>query len=380
MSFSIPYIILIFTLCILSFLYDNMHEYSYKNRISGIAIMLFVFFFGFRGFILSDWIIYYPYFYDCEVSNIINITNKTGSWIEPGYTILNLICKLIYPDYQFFVLICCILQLALLLHFFKNRITNIPMALMIYIVFEGLVISTNLMRNSFAIFIFMNAIPYLLARKPLQYFSLCLLALTFHASAIIYFPLYFIFHKTCNRWLYLIIFIISNLVFLLHISVVTYLLSLVGIDESLTMKVRAYTEIYDQRSMLSIGYIERLMTGILVFLYYHELKSIRKENGIFINAVITYLTIYFSFSEFAILSKRIATLFVFGYWIIWIDLIRCFFYENNKKLFVAFIYLYCILRIGSSTRLPDFKYDNFFLGMQSYQERLYYHNKTYEGI
>ena len=80
------------------------------------------------------------------------------------------------------------------------------------------------------------------------------------------------------------------------------------------------------------------------------------------------------------LGAIFATLFAFGYWIVWIDLIRCFFYENNRKLFTAFVFVYCVLRIGSSTRLPDFKYDNWFFGMESYQERMYYHNKTYEGL
>ena len=380
MSFCIPYVLFIVALGALAFVHDNVQEDVQKLRISIFAVAIFVFFFGFRGYIMSDWLNYYPYFYECDLSNVIYFTTKDGGWIEPGYTVLNLVCKFIFPDYQFFVLVCCLLQLVLLLRFFRGRISNIPMALMVYVVFEGLDITVNLMRNSFAILLFMNSIPYLLRRKPIHYFSLCLLALSFHISAIIYFPLYFFFHKTVNKWIYIGVFVVSNLIFLFHIPIIVQMLTLVGIDESLTMRVRAYTEIYDQSKALSIGYLERLLTGLLVFLYYNELKIIRKENCVFINAVIAYLTFFLVFSEFSILSKRIATLFAFGYWIVWIDLIRCFFYENNRKLFTAFVFVYCVLRIGSSTRLPDFKYDNWFFGMESYQERMYYHNKTYEGL
>ena len=380
MANCIPYVIMISLMGLMAFLYDNTPNDVYKRRLCRCAIALFVFFFGFRGFILSDWIMYYPYFYDCNFNNVIYFFPPVSGNFEPGYTILNLLCRAVYPDYQFFILICCILQLVLLMNFFRDRISNIPLALMVYITFEGLVISTNLMRNSFAILLFMNAIPFMVNRKPFHYFGMCLLALCFHVSALLYFPLYFFFHKPCNKWLFLIIFIISNIIFITHIPVVVQMLSLLGIDEQVTMKVRAYTEIYDKSSVISIGYIERLMTGLLVFLYYDELKSIRKGNAVFINAVIAYLTFFFVFSEFAILSKRLSTLFAFGYWIIWIDLIRCFFYENNRRLFYAFVLLYCVLRIGSSTRLPDFKYDNVFLGMQTFQERLLYHNKTYEGI
>lgn len=379
MANCIPYVIMISLMGMMAFLYDNIQYDVYKRRLCRCAIALFIFFFGFRGYILSDWIIYYPYFYDCTFQDIFNYSLTKGT-IEPGYTVLNLICRGIFPDFQFFVLVCCLLQLFLLMNFFRDRISNIPLALMVYITFEGLVITTNLMRNSFAILIFINAIPYLFNRRPLHYFGMCLMAISFHVSALIYFPLYFFFHKSCNKWIFMTVFVISNIIFISHISIVLQFFSFLGINEDLTIKVRSYTEIYEKSSVISIGYLERLLTGILIFLYYDELKSIRKENTIFINAVIVYLVFFFLFSEFDILAKRLSTLFAFGYWIIWIDLTRCFFYDNNRKLFFAFILLYCVLRIGSSTRLPDFKYDNVFLGMQTYQERLLYHNKTYEGF
>lgn len=145
------------------------------------------------------------------------------------------------------------------------------------------------------------------------------------------------------------------------------------------MKVRAYTEIYDKSTKISIGYLERLLTGSLIFCYYNKLIEVRKENIVFINAAIAYFMCFFLLSEFEILSKRLCALFAFGYWMLWMDLLKCFNIENNKKLFAVFISLYCILKIGSSTMLPDFKYENLLFGIQSYQERLYYHNRTFDG-
>ena len=97
-----------------------------------------------------------------------------------------------------------------------------------------------------------------------------------------------------------------------------------------------------------------------------------------VNGLMAYFVMYFFLSEFSVMSKRFATLFAYGYWIIWIDLIQCFAIRNNRRLFKAFVFLYCILRMMGSANLPDFKYDNLLFGIKPYQERLYIHNKTFK--
>lgn len=378
MSNSLPYIILIIVFCSFAFIFERTENNLTKTKIQYCSIGIFLIFFGLRGFILSDWINYYEYFYNCDLSYIFEWTSTQGA-TEPGFTLLCLIVKFIWKDFHFFVLICCIIDTLLLLKFFHKRIQNIPLALAIYICFEGLLISTNFMRNSIAILLFLNAIDYIEQRDAKKYFLCIAIAISFHASALLYIPLYFFLHKKCNKWLYLSIFIFCNVVFIGKISLVSTTLNILGIDDSLSMKVRAYTEIYDKSTKISIGYLERLLTGSLIFCYYNKLIEVRKENIVFINAAIAYFMCFFLLSEFEILSKRLCALFAFGYWMLWMDLLKCFNIENNKKLFAVFISLYCILKIGSSTMLPDFKYENLLFGIQSYQERLYYHNRTFDG-
>jgi hypothetical protein len=378
MIYAIPYLLLIFFLGGVAFLYDKTENDIHKQYIVIASVVIFFIFFGLRGFILSDWIIYYPFFYECSFGDIFNYTLGSQVCFEPGFILLTLICKWIFCDYHFFVFICTLIDTILLLNFLRRRTSNIPLALMIYLVFEGLVLSTNLMRNSIAIFIFLNALDYLERRKPLQYFLLCLLALSFHFSSIIYFPLYFFFHKTCNKWIYAVIFAACNIIYLFHVSIILNFITALGIDEQFSAKVRAYTEYYNEGTGLSIGYLERLFTGILVFIYYNKLIELRKGNGVYINGLIAYFIMFFFFSEFQVLSKRFANLFAYGYWIVWIDLISCFAIENNKKLFQTFVFLYCLLRMVGSANLPDFNYDNLLFGIKSYQERLYIHNRTFK--
>ena len=116
-----------------------------------------------------------------------------------------------------------------------------------------------------------------------------------------------------NRWLFLGIFLACNIVYLGHFSIFLTVAKILGIDEQFAMRIRAYTKLYNDSSSISIGYLERLLTGSLVFLYYNRLKEIRGQNAIMVNGLIAYFIMYFFLSEFSVMSKRFATLFAYGY-------------------------------------------------------------------
>ena len=208
-----------------------------------------------------------------------------------------------------------------------------------------------------------------------------MLALSFHSSSVFYFPLYFFFHKKCNKWIYLALFALGNIVFILHIPIFLKIAEvIVGDSEGRLQKM---LEIYTtgnfaEMKTLSIGYLERLFSGIIVFCYYDKLIEVREENKIFINAFIGYFLTALMLSEFSTISLRMSYLFMFSYWILWNDLIKCFFYENNRKLFLSFIGLYCVLKMIISTDMVTSKYDNVLFGIKSYEERLYIHNRYSE--
>jgi len=382
MVYSLPYILFTALLAAASLVYATTRQEACKRYATVFAVMLFFFFLGFRGFILSDWINYYPYFYDCTLSDIFDFGLASPSGrvrFEPGFTLLCLACRGIVGDYHFFVAVHTAITLALFLAFLRRRVDNIPFALFLFCSFEGFVLVVNLMRNVISIMIFLNALQFIEKRRPLPYFLCCLVALSFHLSSVVYFPLYFFFHRACNKWVYLAIFLALNAMFLGNVSIVPGLCALLGLDEMMAQKIKTYTEIYATNRGISIGYLERLFTGLLVFLYYDSLRGLRKDSAVRLNGIIAYYVMFFSLSEFAELSQRMASLFSYGYWIVWIDLTHCFAIGNNRRLFLAYLYLYCLLRVGLSCRVPDCDYENILFGSQNYQERLLYHNKTYEG-
>ncbi len=371
--YSIAYIICFLLYATMALLYRYSSEAG-KTWIKAISILVFILFFGFRGFVGDDWTIYYPTFESMYSDNVVNIaTSMEMSDLEPGFSILQAVCKFIYPNYHFFIFVCCLLQCALLYNFFRKRVDNLPLAFLVFICMSGVGLEINLLRNSISLFICLNALDFLVKRKPLQYFSLCLLSMTIHISSIVFIPLYFFLHKRLPRWAYITIFIFSALFLLAQINfigpILIYLASFMG--DIYVELVRNYVEgeVAAIQGFLSVGFIERLFTGILIICYYDKLVTINKENTIFINAFLLYFLSFALFREFEVASRRIALLFVFSYWILWCDLFKCFVYKGNKILYALFILCYGLLKIYSSTNEPKFEYDNILFNAKSYGER-----------
>ena len=377
MIYAIPYVILVILLGFLAILIEQKKEDdAFTHKITLWGILIYFVFFAFRGFINTDWMTYYVEFDKCTWDLLFNY--EMGKSREPGFLIFMLLNKSLVPNFHFFVFTSTLLNTWLLLSFFRKYSDNLLIALVIYLVFEGFMINANLMRNSISIFIFLNAITYLQERRPLPYFGLCLLALSFHFSAIVYFPFYFFIHRKLNKWVYLTIFVICIMIFVLHIPIFLKLIKLTGIGGMfIDNKIDAYTELSTARGF-GMGFIERLITGILVFCYYEKLCDARVENRIFINSLVAFFISIFLFSEFAEISKRIYILFIYAYWILWCDLIKCFYYDRNKILFSTFVGLYCIVKTATTLNAPIHEYDNLLFGIKSYQERKYIFQKTFE--
>lgn len=379
MIYAIPYVILICVFFFFALWYEATEREDTRRGIVAACIAIIIFFFGFRGFVFYDWNSYYPAFQALKIEDLQSL--PIDRWpFEPGFSILMIICKNIINEFSFFVLVCTIIDTALLIHFLKKCTSNIPLALIVCFSMNCLLFFTDLMRNSISILIFANATVFIERKQPFYYIGACLLAATFHATAFFYLPLYFFLNRKINRWVYLSIFILGNIVYLLHISVFLYIVEFIAgfISDSLQLKIKTYMEFLPNAGFqISIGYLERLLTGILLFCYMNKLRMQQNGNNIYINTLIIYLVLFFFLSEFKVISLRLAYLFTIGYWVVWLDLLKCFTIDNNRKLYLAFLCLYSILKIYSSTDNIIARYDNVLFGAQPFHIREYIYNKHF---
>lgn len=382
MIYAIPYLLLVAFLGFLAFVYDSQEEESARTFLSVIALYTLIIFFGFRGFCFYDWNSYYPEFQAFQFRELIEL--PIDKWrFEPGFQLLMTGCKAIIDNYHVFVFVCTCINTALLMNFLRKRVDNIPLALVVCICMNGIILFTDLMRNSISILIFMNTLGYLKERRAIPYFLLNLLGMTFHLSSAAFLPLYFVLHRRWPKWLYFGLFLAGNAIYLLHIPIFLAIASvfLGFVNPDLQWKVHEYTELMaNEEFRLSIGYIERLLTGCLVFVYIDKLREQREDSNIFINSILLYLTMFFFFSEFKTISTRVSMLFTYGYWIIWIDLIKCFSHAGNRRLFVTFLSIYCLFKMYGTTNYIIARYDNVLFGAQSYNERVLIYNKNFNEI
>lgn len=380
MTYAIPYLILLTFYAVLAFFYDSLDDPQRKKQITIVSILVFFMFFAFRGYLYTDWISYVKYMENVEWDNIVSFDFTDPDGKEPGFALLAMLCKVVFDDYFFLVFVCTTIDTILFFRFLHRRgVENIPLTLMLFITFEGLVIMFNLLRNAISMFLFMNALEYIEKRKPVQYFSICLLALSLHMSSLLFFPLYFFMHRKMNRWVFISVFFACFLFYVSKLSIVLTVVRILGLEESFGTKIEAYTEIYSSSRALSISVsLEKMGLAMLVFLYYDEIIARFKGRVIIINCLLAYYVLYYMLAEFNTLSYRMSMLFLFTYWILWGDIVKTIYVANNRKIVSSVLFLYCFYITMLAINTPCQEYDNILFGAKGYQERLTILNRTYQ--
>lgn len=378
--YSLPYLLLLFFFAAAAYLFEKTDSDEAKRKINISVVSVFFIFFAFRGYLYTDWQSYATYMEKVEWDELFDWDPLDSSTYEPGFAFLTLLCKSVYNDYAFLVFVCMAIDTMLFLRFLKHRkIDNYALAFMLFISFEGLAIMFNLIRNAISIFILINAMEYIEKRKPLQYFSLCILALMFHASSLVFLPLYFFLHKRFNKWIFLAIAVLCVMFFFSKISFVSLAVKILGIEGTAGGKVEAYTEYMTSTRVFAIThFLENYILVALVFLYYDDILEKFPNHIVIVNSLLIFLIMYFVFAEFRTLSTRLSIIFIFSYWLLWIDVFKVLQLPNNKIMTFSLLFLYGAYMLVKNITMPCQEYDNILFGAKSQQERMIILNRTYQ--
>ena len=374
-TYAIPYIVLA-----LIFMFLSAREYFKPENLNyGIlAALVFLLFFGLRGFVGWDYANYYPSYVDDTKSlfssgSILDKINNL-EW-DTGFSVYLIICKTFFPNYHVFIFISTLIDVVLLFLFFKQYSFNISLSFLLFITFS-ITLEIDLLRNVKAIVLCLIAIPYLIDRKPIQFFMLTLVAATFHFSAFLFLPAYFFIHKKMSQWLLWTLFALGNAI---------YLLSNMNIFETifpylkfLPMTFFDRGEIYinsgsfDIQYGLSLGFIERTITWLLIIFTYKRIVGKWQWAAVFLNFTVIYLMSFLLLSSISVLLSRISLLFSFGYWIIFPLFIDYF--KNNVKVYfyygiIIYLFIYCLLRTSMLNSIMN-KYENVIFNHSTYEEKM----------
>lgn len=370
LSYSIPYIfafLFIFTITARDIQWIS-HGNSSNIKVRIILISFYLFFIGCRGFLHTDWVVYYPEFQKLPVLwNLGNYQFSDMVW-EPGFSLYSIIIKSFFPSYYAWVFIGTLIDILIIDYLLKNNLKYYALGFIFFYSFFTMY-EINLLRNSKAIMLFFLSLQYVERNSYGRYLLINLIGLTFHTSALIYLCIYPILKIHFNRTFLISFFLVGVTVFILQIQWCSGILSFIGENLKIGRMwlLLRYIE-HSESSILSIGFIERTFTFIFLFWNRNKIENHSRFGHIIYNCYLLYFFFYFYFSEFGVFSDRFSTLFILSY---------CFVYpiafqytKKNKLIFIFIMFIYMFLKelIGNRDILN--KYSNIFFGVESYEERM----------
>ncbi|KAA6343061.1 hypothetical protein EZS27_009223 [termite gut metagenome] len=377
---STPYLVFLFYLLV----FFSFELRCRKKRISILAIRYGVvsgllFFLGGRGFVSSDWISYYPYFQEIpsfEISKtykIIKFNTETANF-ESGFNVFSSIIKIISSNYFIWIFVSTAIDIFIIDYFLAKYSRYYALGFILFFVFNGVLMEMNIYRNMKSIGLFFLSLQYVHKHRILSYFILNLLGMAFHTSSVIYLLLYPLWNSKFLVKLMLPIFIVGNILFLFHVKYIAQFFFVIQGDWLLGLqKYLIYIHNPEQYS-LSIGYIERIITYVLIYKDLPQLLLNRK-NIVYINAYILYFISFFYFTEISVIVQRLTILFVFSYWILYPQLLNLI--QNKKLKIICYccLFIFCSFKVLITHQGFINKYENIFFQPSLYEERLSWYQR-----
>lgn len=394
-SYSPPYVLLFVTLFFL-FLWENRMKKNDENItiIRYICMLIFFVFFGFRGYLDTDFVVYYPIYEAAptlsDTQGVLkffsNLNEDYLLKIEPGYKVFVIILKSISEDYFFLQIVSSLIDILFLNYFFKKYSPQYVLGFIMFLVFSGLLIEFDLLRNSKAIFLFIYSLQFIKDRNPIKYFICNGIGLLFHSSAIFYFPLYFFLHKKFPSQLVWGAFIIGNVLYLGQIKFITPIVVAIGnfFGGVYSLMAEGYSEdsLYNTGYGITMGYIEKFFTFILFYYSYDKIGELIKDEkilNIFFNLFFIFTVTYLFLSEYSVLIDRMTTLFVMSYWILY-PYVYAVIERMFKLVFTFILFLFGNYKMINANNNIMRKYENILWDKPTITRAYYIINKHLDKI
>ena len=346
---------------------DSLESRAKSGRqvvlVSSILMVGLSIFLGLRGFILTDFINYYPLFQSISTDTI-----DWNSAFEPGFLAFMLLVKVVLGEFVWFTFLSSVLHLAVLAYIFKKYIGSVSLGMLFFLAYRGLFIEFNLSQNFFSILLFALSVPFISSRRPLPFLLLNILGVSFHLSAIAYFPLYFIGNVRLSRMAASTIVFGAFLMSLIGIKIAETLLYIFVSDVGGEFFLQ-YLYFFDDPSqyILTLGFFERIAVFLLIILFWESILEFVPDGRVLLNISVIYFSSFFAFSSIDVLADRVPLLFVFAIWILLPILTTI---EWRFRPYMAAILLpLAFLKIFLSTQDDVASYENHIFGISSFEER-----------
>ena len=248
-----------------------------------------------------------------------------------------------YVDFRF---VSSVVDIIVLFIFFSRFLDKkyFPIAFMFYLLY--------------GVSCYLISLIYFSRKKYIRFILWNVAAFYFHIS-IIPLPLFTILYPLfLRRRLILCIFIIGCIFSISGIGL-SFLFARFG--ESIPVVgfliVRYVKSTYANAHGLTIGFLERFLSFIIIYKFQKRLIRDYKNTKVFISLFYVYIFFCFYFIDFKIILERIAAMFKISYWICF-PLIFSYLKKKDKNIFFVILILYGGLKIFEQYNLDvyAFKY------------------------
>ncbi|OPZ97605.1 MAG: hypothetical protein BWY72_01164 [Bacteroidetes bacterium ADurb.Bin416] len=133
---------------------------------------------------------------------------------------------------------------------------------------------------------------------------------------------------------------------------------------------------YNQPYGISLGYIERVATFLLLILLHRPLVALNNRNNLIINCYVIYFILFFFFSEVMIAVERLTLLFVFSYWVLYPLMYQLIKDTVIKWVSMIILVLFCSAKTITTSSSIFSRYDNLLIGIQDAETRKMIHDNN----
>ena len=343
------------------------------------VFFLYLFFFGFRGFVGWDIINYYA-----------NYQYNEHDTFEVGYSVLVDIFRCLDLDFFIFIFIITFLQSFFLFKVLKRYSPYPILSLWLCISISALNIQIETLRHNFLLIIFLYSLEFIKNRDLKSYTMCMLIGVLFHKIAFLLWIVYFLYHYLFSKkvdysvrnrdFLIYFLFLIGVSLFLLNISPIVFFSEIVykidifrnfGVVEKLYYY--AHTEHYvgtyfDAWKRLSLP----ILLSFPIWLFRKRIIGFSDNVRFIYNIYILSWLISIYTVGFLVVWFRVYVLtFMFTFWILIPVLIKSIRWDFKIFFLLAFLILTSSRVIYTINKFPYLEYKNILFQQDSYDERKY---------
>ena len=240
-------------------------------------LVVLILFAGLRYRVGSDTLMYMSMFYEWPKLDELRYFDFATATYNPLWYIFAALARSIYDDFTTLQIMHAVIVNCTFFWFFRKYCPKYYFsAILLYYVGYFCYFNMEVMRESLCICVLLLSTSFLLEKKWLLYFPMCVIGLFIHYSAAIMLVLPFLLLFKRPSWKWEVVILLGVVVLMRVVNVPMLVLSLFGLNDQLILLIGGYIE--EMRNVM--GIISELLNffPIFIFIYLREKHQITEEN------------------------------------------------------------------------------------------------------